>query len=125
MTEEELVNEAKNLSRWQQHKFMVLVGLAIAASLLLVSISMYLYRSSGAILLDLSRPGYESARKQVGRTSEFNGYPSSGSLDKDALDSFRSLYDSKVKDATTGDSFGGDVMSDAALGIGAPAEESQ
>lgn len=122
MTEEELLVEAKNMSLWQQHKFMVLVGLAIVTALILVAISLHLYKSSGAALLDLSRPGYESVRKQANTTTNFADYPQSGTLDKDALNSFRSLYDDKLKEVTTGDSFGGSVMSDAALGIAAPAE---
>lgn len=125
MSEEELVFEAQELSRWQQHKFMALVGLAIMTALILASISLYLYKSSGAVQLDLSRPGYESVRQQAGHSSEFAGYSSSGTIDKDALDSFRSMYDEKHKEVTTGDSFGGDVMSDTALGIALPAEPQQ
>lgn len=120
MSEEELMIEAKELNRWQQHKFMVLVGLTIAIALILVSISLNLYKSSGAAQLDLSRPGYESARSEASQTSDFTGYPSSGPLDKDALDSFRALYDERLKEATAVDSFGGDVMSDATLDIDAP-----
>lgn len=125
MSEEELVSEAQELSRWQRHKFMVLVGLVVVVALVLLSVSMYLYKSSGAVQLDLSRPGYESVREQAGHSSEFVGFSSSGPIDQDALDSFRSMYDEKHKEATTGDSFGGDVISDTALGIAAPSEVQQ
>lgn len=121
MTEEELAIEAKGLSTWEQHKFMVLVGATILTALILVVISLHLYKSSGAAQLDLSRPGYESVREQASHTNDYNGYSSTGPLDKDALDSFRKLYDEQLKQATALDSFGGDVMSDTALGIDAPA----
>lgn len=120
MTEEELLVEAKELTRWQQHKFMVLVGITIVISLALVSASLRLYKTSGAAQLDLSRPEYESVRKQASHADDFNGFPSSGPLDAEAFGTFRSLYDDQMKKATAVDSFGGEVMSDSALGIDAP-----
>lgn len=119
MNEEVLIAEAEHLSRWQQHKFMVLVGATIILSLLLVTLSLWLYNNSGAAQLDLSRPGYQSVRDQVDHKSDFTVYPSSGSIDKESLDEFRKLYDEQLKEATTVDSFGGTAMSDEALGIGA------
>lgn len=124
MTEEELIAEAATLNRWEQHKFMILVGLTILIALFLVLIALQLYNSSGAAQLDLSRPGYQSVRKQASRTNDFTGFPSAGPLDKEALDTFRGLYDEQLKEATALDSFGGDVMSDTALGIdGPPAQQ--
>lgn len=124
MREEELIAEAAHLNAWQQHKFMVLVGLTIVISLGLVTISLWLYNSSGAAQLDLSRPGYQSVRNQANLNSAFTEFPSSGTIDEQALDEFRTLYNEQLKEATTVESFGGDVMSDAALGIDvvAPAE---
>lgn len=122
MIEKELIASARTLSRWEQHKFMVLVGLTIIISLFLVMISLQLYNRSGAAQLDLSRPGYQSVREQAGRRVEFTGFPSTGPLSKEALDSFRSLYDVQVKEATSVNSFGGDVMSDAALNLTVSAE---
>lgn len=121
MSEEELIAEAKTLSRWERHKFMLLVGITIVISLFLTGVSLALYSSSGAEQLDLSRPGYQAVRDQVPKTDDFDGFPSTGTLDKQALDQFRELYDKKAKEATTFDSFGGQVMSDKALGIDNPA----
>ncbi len=120
MTEDELLNEATDLKGWQRHKFMLLVGLTIVTSLILVVIALELYKISGAAELDLSRPGYESVRKQASQTNDFTAFPSNGSLDQNALNSFRSLYDKQLKEATAVDSFGGDVMSDTALGLDTP-----
>jgi len=118
MSEEELIAEAQSMTRWQQHKFMVLVGATILTALFLVGISLRLYTTSGAMQLDLSRPGYQSIRDQASSSSDFTGFSSTGEIDKKALDEFRSLYDEQLKEATAVESFGGDVMSDAALGIG-------
>ncbi len=123
MTEDEFIADARVLSRWEKHKFMVLVGFTIIIALFLVMVSLRLYSSSGAAQLDLSRPGYKSVREQAGRPVDFTSFPSTGQLNKEALDSFRSLYDEQVKEATAVDSYGGDVMSDATLGLNAPPAE--
>jgi hypothetical protein len=120
VTEEELIADAQVLGRWEQHRFMVLVGLTIVVALILVMISLQLYNSSGVAQLDLSRPGYKSVRKEASHSNDFTSFPSTGPLDQDALDNFRKLYDDQVKEATTVDSFGGDVMSDTALGLDVP-----
>ena len=117
MTEEELVAEAKELGRWQQHRFMSLVAVTIAISLVLVCISLWLYNSSGAAQLDLSRPDYQSVREQANHSNDFTGFSASGEINKEALDEFRELYDEQMKEATAIESFGGEVMTDAALGI--------
>ena len=122
MSEEQLAIDESGLSPWQRHKFMVLIGLTIVTSLFLVGVALALYASSGAAQLDLSRPGYKSVREQAVRSDSFEGFSASGSVDKDAIDEFRNLYDSQSKQATNFDSFGGDVMSDKTLSIDAPAK---
>jgi hypothetical protein len=122
MSEEQLAIDESSLSPWQRHKFMVLIGLTIVTSLFLVGVALALYASSGAAQLDLSRPGYKSVREQAVRSDSFEGFSASGSVDKDALNEFRNLYDSQSKQATNFDSFGGDVMSDKTLSIDAPAK---
>jgi len=123
MTHEDLLAEGHSLSRWAQHRFMLLVGATILISLFLVGVALALYASSGTAQLDLSRPGYESVRKQAVRSDTFNGYPSSGAIDKSALDEFRKLYDKQAQQATSVDSFGGAAMSDQTLSIEALPEE--
>jgi hypothetical protein len=117
VSEEELIADAKLLTRWQQHKFMVLVGATIIISLILVGISLWLYSSSGAMQLDLSRPGYQSVRDQANNSDDFVGFPSSGTIDKAALEEFRKLYNEELEEATAIESFGGDVLSDSSLGL--------
>lgn len=120
MTEEQLIADAQNLSPWQRHRFVVLIGLTIVISLFLVSVALALYASSGAAQLDLSRPGYKSVRDKASRSDSFEGFSASGPVDQDTLDKFKALYDSQSKNATNYDSFGGDVMSDKTLSIDPP-----
>lgn len=122
MTEEQLIADARNLSPWQRHRFVVLIGLTILVSLFLVSVALALYASSGAAQLDLSRPGYTSVREKAARSDGFEGFSATGPVDKDTLDKFKSLYESQSKKATNFDSFGGDVMSDKTLSIDPPSQ---
>lgn len=120
MSEEDLIAEAQFMSRWQQHKFMLLVGATIALALALVALSLWLYTSSGAMQLDLSRPGYQSVRDQVEYDKSFTGFSSSGSIDKKSLDEFRQIYSTQLEKTTSAGRFGGDVLSDESLSIGVP-----
>lgn len=115
------INEPK-LSRWEQHRFMALVGGSIVIALLLTAVSLKLYATSGAAQLDLSRPGYEQAVDKKAKSTVFEGYPSSGPINKQTLKEFQDLYSKRADQATKVDSFGGDVMNDAALSIDAPTE---
>lgn len=106
---------------WEQYRFLLLVGGAVIVAGFLVGVALALYASSGAAQLDLSRPGYQSVRDQVGQSSTFDGYPATGPLDAAALDEFRRLYDDRASQATSIDSFGGAVMTDDNLSIDPPA----
>lgn len=116
------MNEPK-LSVWQQHRFMVLIIGSILVALLLTAVSMKLYASSGAAQLDLSRPGYEHVVDKKVKSTVFEGYPSSGPINRQTLKEFQDLYNKRADQATKVDSFGGDVMSDATLSIDAPTEQ--
>jgi hypothetical protein len=117
MTEEDLIADARTLSRWQRHKFMMLIGGTITISLILVVIALILYNTSGAAQLDLSRPGYQSVRDKADRSEDDTNFSSTGPLDKDSLTKFRILYNSKMKEVNAVDAFGGDIMSDKALSL--------
>jgi hypothetical protein len=123
VSEEEVVASADHLpDRWARHRFMGLVSLTILISLFLVSVALALYASSGAAQLDLTRPGYQSVREQAGHSTSFDGFPASGTLNKDATDQFRKLYDQQAEKATNVDSFAGNAMDEQTLSIDAPAD---
>lgn len=120
MNDQQLIAEAHTLSRWERHKFLVLVGGTIVVSLFLVSVALSLYNSSGAAQLDLSRPGYQSIRQQAVQSDTFDGFPGTGPIDDGALTQFRQLYISQAEQSSAVDSFGGDVMSNQSLAIDNP-----
>ncbi len=124
MSEDDLNGDSQPLTRWEQHRFMLLVGGTIMIALFLVGVALALYASSGAAQLDLSRPGYQSVRDQAVQTGKFDEFPSTGQLDREAIGQFRSLFDKQVEQVTGVDSFGGSPMSDQTLSIDAlPVED--
>ena len=58
-------NIKKFASRY--NKFAVFIGSTILVSVLLVSISMFVYYQSDAYRLDLSRPEYTSRRSEISK----------------------------------------------------------
>lgn len=110
---------------WQHHRFLLMIGSSVAVALFLVGAALALYASSGTAQLDLSRPGYQSVREQAVHSDTFDGFPASGGLDKAALDQFQALYDDRANQATSVESFGGDVLSNESLSIDAPSDKQQ
>lgn len=106
--------------KWREHTFLILVAATIVTSMILVGVAMGMYASSGAAQLDLSRPNYQAVREQADRSESLTAFPATGKITKDNLDEFRKLYDEQSKRVIDYDSFGGDPLSDHALGIDAP-----
>ena len=116
---EALSNSEKVPTVIKEHKFFALIVLVIFVAYLLVLSAMHLYNTSGAAQLDLSRPGYQSVREKArDNTSDKDlTFPSSGKLDKESLDSFRNMYESRAGRVTSVKGFQNDVLSDEALGM--------
>lgn len=103
----------------RNHQFAVMIVGVITISLFLVYVALSLYGSSGTLQLDLSRPGYDSARKEVRKESEvFRGFSEDGAITTEALEEFEALYKQKSEEALAKiDAFSGDVLSDEALSL--------
>lgn len=111
------------LNGWQQHKFLLLVGVTIVTALILVGVAMGMYASSGAAQLDLSRPNYQNVREKANRDERLTAFPATGKITKESLEQFRELYEPQSKRIIDFESFGGDPLGDQALGIDAPAQQ--
>ncbi|HCR55396.1 TPA: hypothetical protein DIV49_00320 [Candidatus Saccharibacteria bacterium] len=100
----------------RNHQFTSMIAGVIVLSLFFVYVALSLYRTSGAIQLDLSRPGYDQARKEAERTkSNFEGFSPEGEINKKSLSVFDELYSEKQQEAQSIDAFSGDVLSDESL----------
>ena len=90
---------------------------AVAIAFVVVMIALNLYDSSGTAQLDLSRPGYQSVRNQVGKNVEIKAFSATGGLSSEVFESFDKQYAEQIQSITKLDAFGGDVLSDEALGL--------
>lgn len=103
---------------WSRHRYLLLISFAIVIALVLVTISMTLYNSTGA-QVDLSRPGYSTVTDQaVKNDGGFESYSSVGSLSQSSIDEFKNMYDTQASKAKAVDAFSGDPLNPDTLGIG-------
>ncbi|MEO5950581.1 MAG: hypothetical protein ABIQ04_03990 [Candidatus Saccharimonadales bacterium] len=123
MSEDQLIKDGDEVSPWSQHRFIIMIVTVIIVSLVMVGSALALYASSGAAQLDLSRPGYQAVRDKVIPSDKFDTYSSTGTLDKQAIDDFRTLFNKSSKQVIGVDSYGGDVLSDQSLQIDPPASD--
>ncbi len=112
-----LMDEAQDMSGWRQHRFLIMVLGAISIALFMVMVSMNLYSSSGTAQLDLSRPDYQSVRSQASREEAATEFSSTGDINKQVLDEFRTMYTDKANQVIKADGFSGEALSDSALGL--------
>ncbi len=102
---EELRLDAAKMTVWQRHRFAVLIVGVILTSLLLVSVGLGLYYSSGASQVDLSLPGFHSIQKEASRGNVDDSFPATGKLDDKAFKLFESKYANHAKQVVGVDSF--------------------
>lgn len=99
------------------HQFFVMILIVLAISMFMVYVALSLYQSSGTLQLDLSRPGYDSARQEAIKGNEvFRGFSADGTIDSESLNEFDALYKQKAAEALIDiDAFSGEALSDATL----------
>lgn len=95
---------------WGEHRFILLIGSVIVVSIILTIISMFIYTSSGAEQLDLSRPGFIPSKNESVDTDKVTEYSSTGPVNADAIKEFQKLYDAQVDSNAKVDAFGGDPL---------------
>ncbi len=89
-----------------QHRLFAAITAAIIVSIGLTLISMTLYYTSGAQVLDLSRPGYESVRKAVDNAPHTSDdFSSDGPVTGSTIDKFNQIYNGDRHDLKSIDDF--------------------
>lgn len=106
-----------------RHRLPAAIGLVVTITGLMTILSVGLYITSGTSGLDLSRPGYDAARKEVKNDSTPN-FALSGPLDNEAYGVFKKLYDDQRSRLSGIGKFDDTVLSDESLGL-APASDNQ
>lgn len=110
-----VINE---LSSSSKRRFLVFITVSILVSVFLVTVSMEIYKKSGATQLDLSRPGYISVRSQASANDDdFQNYSASGPINQNTISEFKTIYSQQVQKTKSVDAFGGDPLNPDSLGI--------
>ncbi len=108
---------------WQQHRLSLLLGLTVLIAIVLTSVSVFIYSTSGAAQLDLSRPGYKSVSNKVEKDDTITTYSASGPVNKATIQEFITQYDDQAAKAKAVDAFNGDPLNPEVLEFGTPADE--
>lgn len=106
-----------------QHRFGVFISSVILLAVLLVMVSMWLYYSSDAFRLDLSRPEYMELRSEINKGAEKkDAFEAQGAINDEVLEDFLKRYSAESDKALNAKAFSNDVLSDEQLGLSGTAE---
>lgn len=76
----------------ERHRLTTAIAIIIGIALLLTTLNMWLYVQSGASGLDLSRPGYASAREDIIRESQEVAFSAEGPLSETVIGAYLASY---------------------------------
>lgn len=94
------------------------IFIALCIAVVLTFVSMTLYFISGTAKLDLSRPGYESARQQVKNSeSTTQNFSASGPLNEKVINDFLGIYDKESRKLQQYSTFDQTILDDAQIGL--------
>jgi len=99
-----------------RHRLPVFIVIVIGIALGMTSISMTLYVITGASGLDMSRPGYEKARKEVTREQQPE-FSAIGGLKESDYQEFLKQYNAQRKILDSLSTFDQESLSDQSLGL--------
>lgn len=104
-----------------RHQLLTAITLVIVVTAVLTSISMTLYIQSGASGLDLSRPGFSTARDDLQQDTNTT-FKSTGSLTPKDIEAFTKLYEKQRAVLSSLSNFDDESLSDESLGLTLDAE---
>lgn len=107
----------KTLNYVKNHQFTCFVISCIIIACIMTVISLQLYDKSGAIKLDLSRPGYEKVRQEVEKESDDQPYEATGTLDEQSIKDFESRLNKYDKELKALSNYSESTISDENLGL--------
>ena len=108
----------KSICRYlADHQFALFIIICITIAFIMTLISLELYRRSGAMNLDMSRPGYESVRTEVEQTSDDRPYSSSGSLTNEAITDFEERLNNYKNELNNLGTYDNSIVSDENLNL--------
>lgn len=106
-----------------RHRFMMAIVLTVVIACIMTAISLSLYVSSGTLQLDLSRPGYESARKELIKPEDKKDFAINGAIDKQALEEYQKQFDTQRAELNRIGKFKDHGLSDDSLTLSSEATQ--
>ncbi len=106
-----------------RHQFTMAIGLTIVIAFIMTAVSLSLYVSSGTLQLDLSRPAYESARKELIKPEDKKEFATNGPIDKAALDEYQKQFDAQRTELNRIGKFKDQSISDESLTLSTEATQ--
>jgi hypothetical protein len=103
------------LEKIQNYQFAAMICAAVGLTAILTTISIFIYVSSGAINIDLSRPGYEKIRGETLADDSEAQFLPSGPIDEDVLSDINNRLENLQTKLNSMNNFSSDVISDEAL----------
>jgi len=107
----------KFIEKLKNYRFALMVTLAVVVAVVLSGASLVLYVASGAINIDLSRPGYEENRKDTAYEEDESPFSSSGPITTETIEDFTKRLQKLQSELHGMNNFSADAMSDEALGL--------
>lgn len=99
-----------------QHRLAMAITISISVAIIMTLVSMSLYYTSGAHVLDISRPGYEQARQAVQQPFHSDSFPQDGPINPEVIAEFKQIYDRNRQHLNKIDDFSNQkVMNDRSL----------
>lgn len=105
-----------------KRRFSLLIIGVIFISIVMVTISFTLYRTSGVAQIDMSQSRYQALRNKATTDDETQVFAASGAVDGATVRDFLSQYDALTGKVTPVKDFGNDALSDRSLGLEATAQ---
>ncbi|HEX4662249.1 MAG TPA: hypothetical protein VH144_01410 [Candidatus Saccharimonadales bacterium] len=98
-------------------KFLAALCLAVLLAIVMTITSVVMYATSGVSSIDLSRPGYEQARKGLKTVDASKTFSPTGPLDGTVIDQFNQIYTSQTTQTRSFGGFNDTAIDDGNLGL--------
>lgn len=118
-----MISFARMKETAQKHQLTIAIVLIVVIAVIMTAVSLSLYVSSGTLQLDLSRPGYESARKELIKPEDKTDYATNGPVNKQTLDAYQKLFDAQRTELNRIRTFKDQGLSDETLTLSTEASQ--
>lgn len=105
------------IAKLSNYKFVLMITIVTLAAIILSGLSIYIYISTGAVNIDLSRPGYEKNREDTAYNEDEIPFSNSGPINNEVVDDFNQRIEKLQNELAGMNNFSAEAMSDEALGL--------